>query len=147
MDRLILIAALASLLVTGCGKPPPSPPPVAKAPEVAPPPAAPNPAKGITGGAGPGAATAIAPLDDTKALAIMGKAGCVDCHAIDKNIVGPVYTDVAKWRKGEEGAVAMLVKKIREGGAGAYGSISMLQSHDQDQRRRTGGNGRLGADK
>ena len=55
----------------------------------------------------------------------MNKAGCAGCHAIDKKILGPSYTEVAKKRKGEPGAAAMLIKKIREGGAGAYGSIPM----------------------
>ncbi|MBE0623448.1 MAG: c-type cytochrome [Burkholderiales bacterium] len=97
------------LIVSACGKPAP------------PPQAAPQPAPAA--GAGPSAA--IASLDDTKALAIMNKAGCAGCHAIDKKILGPSYTEVAKQRKGEQGAAAMLMKKIREGGAGAYGSIPM----------------------
>ncbi len=125
MNRLILIAALASLVVTGCGKPaaPPPAPASVKAPEAPPSaPAATAPATGATAGAGPAAAT---PLDDAKAQAIMDRAGCSACHAIDKKIVGPAYTEVAKKRKGEAGAAAMLVKKIREGGAGAYGSIPM----------------------
>lgn len=129
MNRLILIAALTTLIVTGCGKPPPSPPAptTAKAPAAATPPApaTTSSVKGVTEAAGPVAATAIAPLDDAKALEIMNKSGCAVCHAIDKKIVGPAYTDVAKKRKGEEGAAAMLVKKVREGGAGAYGSIPM----------------------
>jgi len=128
MNQLMLIAALATLIVTGCSKPAPPPAPASvKAPEAAPPsaPAATSTPTGVTGGTGPVAAGAIAPLDDAKALEIMNKAGCAACHAIDKKIVGPAYTDVAKKRKGEQGAAAMLVKKIREGGAGAYGSIPM----------------------
>ena len=127
MNRLILIVALAALIVTGCGKPasPPPAPASVKAPEAPPSaPAATAPATSATAGAGP-AAAAIAPLDDAKALAIMAKAGCAACHAIDKKIVGPAYTEVVKKRKGEAGAAAMLIKKIREGGAGAYGSIPM----------------------
>jgi len=127
MNRLILIVALAALIVTGCGKPasPPPPPASVKAPEAPPSaPAATAPATGATAGAG-SAAAAIASLDDAKALAIMTKAGCAACHAIDKKIMGPAYTEVAKKRKGEAGAAATLIKKIREGGAGAYGSIPM----------------------
>ena len=118
MTRLLLTAALATLLLAACGKPA-SPPQTAAQPA----PAATDSAKGTTAGAGPAAATAA--LDDTKALAIMDKAGCAGCHAIDKKILGPSYIEVAKKRKGEPGAAAMLVKKIREGGAGAYGSIPM----------------------
>src|SRR5512142_192711 len=73
VNRLIPIAVLAALLVAGCGKPA-SPPPA---------PAATAPTPSATAGATP-AGAAIAPLDDTKALAIMAKAGCAACHAIDK---------------------------------------------------------------
>ncbi|MGP1679029.1 MAG: c-type cytochrome, partial [Burkholderiales bacterium] len=126
MNRPVLIAMLAALMLAGCGKeaPPPPPPAPVKAPDAAPPPAAPA-AKIATGGPAPGSATAIAALDDKKAQEIMDKAGCAACHAIDKKGVGPAYTDVAKKRKGEQGAAAMLVKKVRDGGIGAYGQIPM----------------------
>ena len=125
MNRLVLIAALAALLLAGCGKEaPPTPAPVpAKAPEAAPP--APAAAKDATSGPAPAAAAAIATLDDKQAQEIMNKAGCAACHAVDKKGVGPAYTDVAKKRKGENGAAAMLAKKVRDGGAGAYGQIPM----------------------
>ncbi len=64
-------------------------------------------------------------LNDKSAQALMNKAGCSACHSIDKKGVGPAYKDVAKKRKGEKGAVAMLEKKVRSGGTGAYGSIPM----------------------
>lgn len=47
------------------------------------------------------------------------------CHTVDKKGVAPAYTDVAKKRKGEKDVAAMLAKKIRDGGAGAYGQIPM----------------------
>ncbi len=110
MNRSLLIAALAALILTGCGKEAPPPPA----------PAATSAAKDAAGGP-----AAMAVLDDTKAQEIMAKAGCAACHAIDKKGVGPAYTDVAKKRKGEPGAAAMLVKKVRDGGVGAYGQIPM----------------------
>lgn len=129
MNQMALIAALAALMLAGCGKEasPPPPPAAMKAPETAPPPApaAPAAAKDATGGPAPVAATAIAALDDKKAQEIMNKAGCSACHAVDKKGVGPAYTDVAKKRKGEKDAAAMLAKKIRDGGVGAYGQIPM----------------------
>ena len=115
MNRFVLIAALATLLPAGCGKP--APPPSV--------PAANDAAKAAVGAPAPGAAATISALDDKKALEIMGKAGCTACHAVDKKGVGPSYTDVAKKRKGEQGAVAMLMKKVRDGGSGAYGQIPM----------------------
>lgn len=128
MNRLVLIPLLAALMLAGCGKEAPPPPTPVKAPDAAPPPpasAATGAAKDATGGPAPAAATAIAALDDKKAREIMDKAGCAACHTIDKKGVGPAYTDVAKKRKGEQGAAAMLVKKVRDGGTGAYGQIPM----------------------
>ena len=55
----------------------------------------------------------------------MTKAGCAACHSVDKTGVGPAYTDVAKKRKGDKDVAAMLAKKIREGGEGAYGKMPM----------------------
>jgi cytochrome c len=70
--------------------------------------------------------TAIAAnISDKNALELMRKAGCSACHSVDKKGVGPAYKDVAKKRKGEKGAAVMLEKKVRSGGAGAYGPIPM----------------------
>lgn len=68
---------------------------------------------------------ANAAIDDKKATEIMAKAGCSACHTIDKKLVGPSYKEVAKKHKGAKDAVAMLAKKVREGGTGAYGQIPM----------------------
>ena len=127
MTRLVLIAALAALMLAGCGKesPPPPPPAPVKAPDVAPAAAATDPAKSAGSAVVPSPATATAAFDDKKAQEVMNKAGCAACHALDKKGVGPAYTEVAKKRKGEKDASAMLVKKIRDGGTGAYGQIPM----------------------
>ncbi len=66
-----------------------------------------------------------AALDDKAALQLMNKAQCAACHTLDKKGVGPAYLEVAKKRKSEKDAVAMLVKKVREGGTGVYGPIPM----------------------
>lgn len=114
MNRMLMIVAVATLMVAGCGKP------------AAPPaPATASDAKGATSGTAPVAAVATTAIDDKQALEIMHKSGCAACHAIDKKIMGPAYTDVAKKRKGEPGAAATIEKKIREGGGGAYGPIPM----------------------
>jgi cytochrome c len=110
MNRSLLIAALAALMLTGCGKETPPPPA----------PAATSATKDAAGGP-----AAMAVLDDKKAQEIMTKAGCAACHAIDKKGVGPAYADVARKRKGEPGSAAMLMQKVRDGGGGAYGSIPM----------------------
>ncbi len=58
--------------------------------------------------------------------AIVKKARCVSCHAVDKKMVGPAYKDVAAKYRGDAGAPARLAKKVRDGGAGAWGDIPML---------------------
>jgi len=71
------------------------------------------------------AVATAAGLNDKTAIELMNKAGCSACHSVDKKGVGPAYKDVAKKHKGEKNAVAMLEKKVRSGGAGAYGPIPM----------------------
>ena len=70
-----------------------------------------------------GAAHAV--LDNTQAEALMKKDGCAACHAVDKKIVGPAYVDVAAKYKNDKNAVAMLSKKVKEGGTGVWGNIPM----------------------
>jgi S-disulfanyl-L-cysteine oxidoreductase SoxD len=60
---------------------------------------------------------------DTKAvLALMQKYTCTACHGIDKKVVGPAFTDVAKKYPGQ---VDYLVKKMQSGGSGIWGPIPM----------------------
>ncbi len=53
------------------------------------------------------------------------KALCTSCHAIDKKILGPSYKDVAAKYKGDAKAEAMLIDKVKKGGAGAWGAVPM----------------------
>ncbi|HEX6829154.1 MAG TPA: c-type cytochrome [Burkholderiales bacterium] len=53
------------------------------------------------------------------------KSGCLACHAVDKKLVGPSYKDVAAKYKGQADAEAKLVKKVKEGGKGAWGEVPM----------------------
>jgi cytochrome c len=67
----------------------------------------------------------MADLDDKAALALMNKAACAACHSLDKKGVGPSYREVAKKRKGQKDAAAVLAEKVRKGGTGVYGQIPM----------------------
>ena len=53
------------------------------------------------------------------------KAMCTACHAVDKKVVGPSYKDVAAKYKGQAGAQAALIDKVRKGSTGAWGTIPM----------------------
>lgn len=53
------------------------------------------------------------------------KNACLACHAIDKKLLGPAYSDVAKKYKGQKDAEATLVANIKKGGAGKWGQVPM----------------------
>lgn len=56
-------------------------------------------------------------------LKLAQKEGCLGCHTVDKKLVGPGWKDVAAKYKGDAGAEAKLLKKVREGGKGNWGDI------------------------
>ncbi|MBS1129930.1 MAG: Cytochrome c, class [Proteobacteria bacterium] len=58
--------------------------------------------------------------------AIVKKARCVACHAVDTKRVGPAYKDVAAKYKGDTKAPAMLFDKVRHGGSGNWGQVAMI---------------------
>lgn len=64
-------------------------------------------------------APAFASLDLAK------KNNCMACHAADKKMVGPSYSDVAKKYAGQKDAAANLAKSIKAGGAGKWGPVPM----------------------
>lgn len=57
--------------------------------------------------------------------ALASSKNCMACHAIDKKLVGPAYTDVAKKYAGQKDAVNKLATKIMKGGAGVWGVVPM----------------------
>ena len=63
--------------------------------------------------------------DAEKAKALAQAKNCLACHAIDKKLVGPAYTEIAKKYKGNKDAEAMLAKKVISGGGGVWGTIPM----------------------
>ena len=56
---------------------------------------------------------------------IAAKSGCLACHMVDKKLVGPSYRDVAHKYKGNAGAQAALVARLRTGGKGVWGEVPM----------------------
>jgi cytochrome c len=57
--------------------------------------------------------------------ALAKKYNCLTCHAVDKKVIGPAYQEVAAKYKGDAGAEARLISKVKNGGAGAWGQIPM----------------------
>ena len=72
--------------------------------------------------------------DSKAALALTQQNNCIGCHAIDRKILGPSWTDIAKKHAGK---ADYLAAKIRSGGAGVWGSIPMPAQglNEADTRR------------
>ncbi|MFZ9107713.1 MAG: c-type cytochrome [Burkholderiaceae bacterium] len=58
-------------------------------------------------------------------MALAQAKNCMACHAVDKNLVGPAYKDIAAKYKGDGAAVDRLAVKIMKGGMGVWGAIPM----------------------
>ena len=56
---------------------------------------------------------------------LLKKYGCTACHSNDKKIVGPAYVEVADKYKGDAGAAAKLIDKVKKGGQGVWGPVPM----------------------
>ena len=68
---------------------------------------------------------AAASLPASASLALAQKNACVACHAVDKKLLGPAYTEVAKKYAGQKDAAAALAASIKKGGSGKWGQIPM----------------------
>jgi cytochrome c len=55
---------------------------------------------------------------------------CMNCHGIDRKVVGPAYVEVAAKYRGSPGAAAMLAAKVKNGGAGVWGPVPMPPNAD-----------------
>ena len=67
-------------------------------------------------------------LSATPALADMKLAAaknCMACHAVDKKLVGPSYTDVAAKYASQKDALDKLSVKVMKGGSGVWGPVPM----------------------
>lgn len=57
-------------------------------------------------------------------LELAKKSGCLACHSVEKKVVGPAWKDVAAKYKGDAGAKARLVKKVKTGGKGNWTKVT-----------------------
>lgn len=79
----------------------------------------------VVGGCIAMAGSASAAIDDKAALALTSKAQCTSCHHLERKLVGPSFKEIAQKRKSDKDGAAILMKRVREGGAGVYGQIPM----------------------
>ncbi|MCI0668481.1 MAG: c-type cytochrome [Methylococcaceae bacterium] len=51
--------------------------------------------------------------------------GCMACHKIDTKVVGPSFKEIAAKYKGDAGAEAAMIDKVKKGGSGTFGAVPM----------------------
>jgi cytochrome c551/c552 len=68
-------------------------------------------------------AAASPALVDPKAL--LAQKACTGCHGLTNKVVGPGFNDVAARYQDKTDAVSYLVRKIKSGGEGVWGSVPM----------------------
>ncbi|MEO7559606.1 MAG: c-type cytochrome [Nitrosospira sp.] len=72
------------------------------------------------------AASALLMVGTAQANADLAKAsGCMNCHTVDKKLVGPALKDIAAKYKDNAGAQAQLEEKVKKGSTGVWGPIAM----------------------
>ena len=50
---------------------------------------------------------------------------CSSCHAVDHEVVGPAYSEIAKKYAGQADAAVKLAERVKEGGSGNWGNSQM----------------------
>jgi len=56
---------------------------------------------------------------------LLRKSGCTVCHSSQRKLVGPAYRDIAARYGGIENAIPRLVRKVKSGSQGGWGSEPM----------------------
>ncbi len=74
----------------------------------------------------------------TAAQTLATRHACLSCHAPQGKLLGPSIQDIAGKYRGEAGAEAKLLAKLKAGGAGVWGAIPMpAQSHVKEDELRS----------
>lgn len=69
---------------------------------------------------------------------LLQASGCTACHSVDKKLVGPALKEVAAKYRGNKGAEAELIKKVKAGGKGTWGDVPMPPNgHVKDEDIKT----------
>ena len=58
-------------------------------------------------------------------LALAEKSTCLNCHALEKNLVGLSFTAIAAKYRDPPDAAALLRTKVEKGGQGVWGAVPM----------------------
>lgn len=69
--------------------------------------------------------TAISPSTAPAATQLLQQHQCLACHANEQKVIGPSWRSIAEKYKGQDGAEARLLQKLKDGGAGVWGEMPM----------------------
>ena len=78
-----------------------------------------------------------AATSDAAATQLLTKYNCQACHAVDKKLVGPAYKEIAAKYAGDSAAPAKLQQKVKAGGSGVWGPVSMPPTNAPDADLKT----------
>lgn len=56
--------------------------------------------------------------------ALARSSGCLECHSVDKKVIGPAFRDIAKRYRNDAGARAMLIDKVKNGAKGNWTEVT-----------------------
>jgi cytochrome c len=77
----------------------------------------------------PSSGAATAPGSSGTAVAtgrrLIEGSDCLSCHQLNRKSIGPAYVDVARKYHDDSTARTRLIRKIREGGSGVWGKVTM----------------------
>ena len=59
---------------------------------------------------------------------------CLECHVLDKKVIGPSIRDIAQKYQGDPGAMSRLTDRVRNGSVGAWGTTPMQAHPDMPQK-------------
>ncbi|SCY54830.1 cytochrome c [Nitrosospira sp. Nl5] len=72
------------------------------------------------------AASALLIVGTAQANADLAKSsGCMNCHTVDKKLVGPAFKDIAAKYKDDADAPTKLAEKVKKGSQGVWGPVPM----------------------
>ena len=58
-------------------------------------------------------------------MALAEKSTCLNCHALEKKLVGPSFTAIAAKYRAQPDAAALLRSKVEKGSQGVWGPVPM----------------------
>jgi cytochrome c len=56
--------------------------------------------------------------------ALAKQIGCLQCHSVEKKVIGPAFRDIATRYKDNRGAREDLIEKVKKGGKGNWTDIT-----------------------